>query len=222
MAQNSAPARISTIDAHCGAVIARWAIRYSAGRATGVYEEAIALCHMLAAHLTADERDLIVEEARSALGIVQAIHAKGDRLLVNSDEPRRWQELIDELTGLDGDGDDEPVDVGVGRTLALCAVNAMRHVSGYAMSADQFDAEIVTEVARAIAAAAAQFSPSDRVLLMRDLRERDVEMFRADRSNGIAPAWGGLYLTVAAMELDEDYARLNHLPPSLLGPSHNH
>lgn len=219
MSRDEPNAPVSSVDPRSGAVIARWAIRYSAGRSTGVHDDAIALTHMLAGHLRAQERDVIVDEARNALAAAQRNRDSGSRRWVNGDEPGRWQELIDVLTELDGGGDDKPVDVGLGRTLALCAVSAMRRVSGYSWSADEPDPATVQQVAEAIAAAAPQFRPSDRVLLMRDLREYELGLQRADPAAGCSPAWQKLYLTVGDMELDDDYARLNHLPTRLSGPS---
>lgn len=200
-----------TVDPRAAALLARWAIRYAAGRATGAFQEALTLSYRVAPHATAAERDALIAEAERAAEIAYRLESERSTW-ANTGEGRSWTALIDRLRAIDGDGDDELVDVGLGRALALCANSAVRRLTGFDLSSGDGTREDDEAVAAACAATAPQFSPSDRVLMMRDLYERHSAML-AD--GGLPRPWCELYATLAGMELDQSYLRHSRVPVSL-------
>lgn len=205
------PTRATSIDPRAGALVAAWAVRYSAGRATGAWANALAMVSLVEASLTPAERARVVAEAERAHAIALT-NASG--LFHNAGEAEDWRDLIERLSARSDEGASDPVPSHGGRTIALAAISAMRIASGSGFAATP-EPGAAGAVAEAIASMADEFSPSDRVLLLRDLKERAEEIVRIPEDGPLDPAWSELYLTVSAMALDEDYARVNRLPQTI-------
>lgn len=199
-----------TVNPRAAALLVRWALRYAAGRYTGVYTYPMAVAEMLGARLTPAERAAIIAESEAGLAIAEG--RIGEPLSV-SDEPDDWRRFIERMNVLEGEGTDDPLATHGGRALALTANGAVRRVSGYDIGPGE-EAEVIA-VAEAVAQVAHEFSDSDRVLLMRDLKERASEIGRDSGGPGFHPAWSELYRTISQMPLDEDCARWNSLPESI-------
>ncbi|WP_217925016.1 hypothetical protein [Miltoncostaea oceani] len=208
---NTTPQRASEIPGWAAAAISPLAVHYSAGRATGAHECAISFARSALPLMGSADRARLLDQVRRAHEI-SGRFAPGD-LFHNAGERAGWAELITAIeTVPHSDGSREPLRSHGGRTIALAAISAMRTALG--RSAEHPPAE-VSALAGAIAAAAPEFSPSDRVLLLRDLSEEVALRLRGPGTPPLGPEWAELYATVRAMELDEDYLRFNRLGDAL-------
>lgn len=205
----SSPPAATMVAPRACAVLVRWALRYSAGRLTGVYSYPMAIADLAGERLTSAERAAILKEAKAALAA--AVYREGD-VWNDHGEPEAWRRFVARIDALDGEGSDEPIQTHGGRSLALTASGAVRCLTGYGAGAGDDEIEAV---AAAIAQVAQEFSDSDRVLIMRDLNDH-ASAARADAgAPDVNPVWAELYGTLAQMPLDEDYARRNRLPESI-------
>jgi hypothetical protein len=208
------------IDPRAAALLVLWAIRYSAPRLlTGASSWPQVAASVLAPYLTQDERAAICITAITARSLAQAAADDPEQgppglgLQEALDRVASWQALVDRLQELGGDGKDGPVLEWWGhRTLALTALSAVRRLSdGVALgNLSQDEREAVASVADACAACAGEYSPSDRVLIMRDLAYAAEAAARMDEP--FPQEWAGLYARLAAMPLDEEYRAMNRLP----------
>lgn len=179
------------------------AVRYSTGRPTGAYEHPLALAWALRRSLTPADRPVLIAGARDARSA--ALSARLNRSSnSNRGEAEDWSMLISALGTDDGAGDDELVEL-LGRDLALTAVWAVRELLNAPPGAPEAE-----RVAAACEHLAIQFSPADRVLLMRQIAEHSHMITEA-----IAPEWERLYQRLSEMPLDEAITSRSRLPRTL-------
>lgn len=178
------------------------AVRYSAGRLTGVYIYPLIVASELRPSLTPEERAIVIDTATDALERT----TRSTRAFDVADERRDWARLIDQVATDSGPGSDVPVELH-GRALAISAIGALRHVLEATPTLAPSDA---AAIARSCAAVAGQFSTSDRVLVLRELAEH------AERTDvPVAAHWVEMYARIAATPLDESSARWHHLPDGI-------
>lgn len=209
--------RATEVSPRPAALLVPAALRYAAGRATGVSDYPVSLAYALAARLTPHERRRIIEAAIGA-AMASAANRNNPSMFV-SGESERLTELVDTLESLDGPGSDEPLQAGSGRTLALVANSALRFTSS------PWSAEVGDEPAEhpalclAVLQLAPEFRASDRVLVLRDLAEAAEDWRRSTRdgepARTIPDPFVELYAELLKLPLDDDYARMNRLPASI-------
>jgi len=216
------PAAYVPIDPRAAASLVLWGIRYASPRLlTGAATYPQRAASVLAPYLANDERQAISDAANEGLSLAQRaidpdLGPPGLSCQEAIDRAESWQSLIAKLDASNGDVHEGPVLEWWGdRTLALTSLSAVRFLSDRALFDKLSSKEkgAVASVSAACGACADEYSPSDRVLIMRDLASAAEASARVGED--FQREWCDLYAHLASMPLDEEYRLLNHLPDSI-------